>query len=287
VPAIDRRSCAPAASSASIFIEEVRVRIGTLLLLLSIASGAWAGTDVGNGKVYAGPNGVSVTVVPVKAPGEHGVLVAVAGTGSPFDGQLIPHEIVDDGDRTNYETTFHGRRWITLALRNQTMSLNVPGHRDGMNLRFDDKKTAALVAAPLYAAYGKQQADGSLRALMAFDRPAELAARDKEMQASADEVGKICGAKPAVKVDWASFSDDDVKEISIASYCGEPLETMRRMCDGSNEAKRTFAARIKTFRCVMGKGMQLDLAGTTLSWTTARNATNIGEFARAYFEKKL
>jgi hypothetical protein len=265
----------------------VRVRIGALILLLSIAPVAWAGTDVGNGQVYAGPNGVSVTIVPAKAPGEHGVLVAVAGTGSPFDGQLIPHEIVDDGDRRSYETTFHGRRWITLALRNQVMSLNVPGHRDGMNVRFDDKKTAALVPAPLYAAYAKQQADGSLRALMAFDRPAEIAQRDKEMQASADEVAKTCGAKPAVKVEWASFSDDDIKEISIVSYCAEPLETMRRMCDGSNEAKRAFAARVKTFRCAMGKAMQLDLAGTALTWTTARNATNIGELARAYFEKKL
>lgn len=263
------------------------MRIGALILLLSIAPAAWAGSDVGNGKVYAGPNGVSVTIVPAKAPGEHGVLVAVAGTGSPFDGKLIPHQIVDDGERTNYETTFHGRRWITLALRNQALSLNVPGHRDGMNVRFDDKRTAALAPAPLYAAYSKQQADGSLRALMAFDRPAEIVERDKEMQASADEVAKLCGAKPAVKVEWASFSDDDIKEISIASYCAEPLETMRRLCDGSNEAKKTFAAKIKTFRCALGKGMQLDLAGTVLTWTTARNATNIGEFARAYFGKSL
>jgi hypothetical protein len=268
-------------------LKEVRVKIGALILLLSSAPAAWAGTEVGNGKVYAGPNGVSVTIVPLKTAAEQGVLVAVAGTGSPFDGKLIPHQIVDDGDRTNYETTFHGRRWITLALRNQVMSLNVPGHRDGMNVQFDDKKTAALVPAPLYADYGKQRADGSLRALMAFDRPAEIAERDKEMRASADEVAKICGAKPAVKVEWASFSDDDIKEISIVSYCGEPLETMGRMCDGSNEAKRTFAAKIKTFRCAMGKGMQLDLTGTTLTWTTARNATNIGELARAFFEKKL
>ena len=59
------------------------------------------------------------------------------------------------------------------------------------------------------------------------------------------------------------------------------------MCDGSNEAKKTFAARIKTFSCAMGKSMQLELAGTTLGWTTARNATNIGAFTRAYLEKNL
>jgi len=269
------------------------VRIGAVLLLIASAGVARAGTDVGNGKVYVGANGVTVTLVPARtseapgAPAEHEVLVTVAGTGSPFDGKLIPHEVTDDGERINYETTYHGRRWITLAVRNQVMSLNVPGRRDGIDVRFDEKKTAALNPGALYAAYARQQADGSLRALMAFDRKGEIAQRDKEMQESAGDLAKICGSRPAVAVDWASFSDDDIKEISIASYCGEPLETMRRMCDGSNEARKTFAAKVKTFSCAMGKSMRLELAGTTLSWTTARNATNIGAFARAYLEKNL
>lgn len=265
----------------------IRALLPLLLLLMSSAGVAWAGTDVGNGKVYVGANGVTVTLVPSKAPGDHHVLVAVAGTGSPFDGKLIPHDVTDDGDRTNYETTYHGRRWITLAVREQSMSLNVPGRRDSTAVRFDEKKTGALKPDPLYAAFARQQADGSLKALMAFDRQAEIAQRDKEMQESAGGLTKICGSQPAVKVDWASFSDDDIKELSIASYCGEPLETMRRMCDGSNEAKKTFAAKIKTFSCAMGKNVHLELAGTTLTWTTARNATNIGELTRAYLEKNL
>ena len=92
----------------------------SLLLLLLSAGRARAGTDVGNGKVYVGENGVIVTVVPSKTsgpPGDHKVLVAVAGTGSPFDGKVLPHDVTDDGERTNYETTYHGRRWITLAVR--------------------------------------------------------------------------------------------------------------------------------------------------------------------------
>jgi len=268
------------------------VKIGVLssLLLMLSAGVARAGTDVGNGKVYVGPNGVTVTVVPSRtagAPGDHEVLVAVAGTGSPFDGKVLPHDLTDDGERANYQTTYHGRHWITLAVRNQVMSLNVPGHRDSIGVRFDDQKTAALKRDPLYAAYAQQQADGSLKALMAFDRKAEIAQRDKEMQESAGGMAKVCGSQPAVKIDWGSFSDDDIKELSIPSYCGEPLETMRRMCDGSNEAKKTFAAKIKTFSCALGKSMRLELAGTTLTWTTARSATNVGDFTRAYLEKNL
>jgi len=270
------------------------VKVGAVLplsLLLMVSVGvARAGTDLGNGKVYVGPNGVTVTLVPSKAregAGDHKVLVSVAGTGSPFDGKVLPHDATDDGERINYETTYHGRRWITLAVRQQAMSLNVPGHRDSIGVRFDEKRTAALKPDPLYAAFAQQQADGSLKALMAFDRKAEIAQRDGEMQESAGGMAKACGSQPAVKVDWASFSDDDIKEISISSYCGEPLESMRRMCDGSNEAKKTFAAKIKTFSCAMGKSMQFQLAGTTLSWTTARSATNIAEFTRGYLEKNL
>lgn len=268
------------------------VRTGTIILLSALAGSAPARAaggegNVGNGKVYAGPEGMTVTVLPSKTPGDRKLLVAVAGTGSPFDGKLLPHDLTGDGERKNYETTYHGRRWVTLTVRDGVTSLNVPGHRDGWNVWYDEQRTAALKPDPLYAAYSRQQADGSLKALMAFDRRGEIAQRDKEMQAGADEVAKLCGARPAVKVDWASFSDDDIKELSIASYCGEPLETMRRMCEESNEAKKTFAARVKTFSCAMGKTMQLELGGTTLTWTTARSATNIGAFARAYLESHL
>ena len=62
---------------------------------------------------------------------------------------------------------------------------------------------------------------------------------------------------------------------------------MARLCEDSAEAKRTIAAAIKTFACTMGPAMQLDLAGTTLNWTTSRSGRNMGDFARKYLEKKL
>ena len=90
---------------------------------------------------------------------------------------------------------------------------------------------------------------------------------------------------------WLAESPDGarvvLKELSIASYCGEPVETMARLCEDSAEAKRTIAAAIKSFNCKIGPDMQLDLAGTALNWTTSRNARNMGDFARKYLEKKL
>jgi hypothetical protein len=83
------------------------------------------------------------------------------------------------------------------------------------------------------------------------------------------------------------MSDADIQDLSLSSYCGEPLDTMARMCKDSDEAKKAIGGTVKTFVCVMGKTMQFDLAGTTLTWTTARSATNMGDFTRKYLEKKL
>jgi hypothetical protein len=267
----------------------VKLRVITILGVLAAAGIVRAQSAIGVGQVYVGANGVAVTVVP-SSTGDRKILVAVAGTGSVFDGKVIPHDQTGDERRTTYETTFHGRRWITLSLRDGIWSLYVPGHRDPIALRFDDKRTGALKADPIYAAYRRAQSDGSLTALMVFDRKGEMADREREMQAAADEVGKSCGAKPLVKVDWTSISDEDIKELSILSYCGEPLETMRRMCTGSEEAKKTFAAKLKTFVCTMGAAgapPRFDLTGTTLTWTTTRKASNIGQLTRAYLEQNL
>jgi hypothetical protein len=258
------------------------------LALVLVAGVARADNPVGTGKVFAGPEGLTVTIVPLKPPVDGKVLVQFAGSGTVLDGKVIPHtvETVDAG-KTNYGTTYHGRDWITIAVRDGVYSLALPGRRDGPKVRFDDKRTASLKPDDLYAAYKKQEADGTLKALAAFDRKGETAQQEKALQEIVDGFAKACGAKPAVKIDWASMTDADIRELSIASYCGDPLDRMRQMCDDSREARQAIAGSVKSFACTMGKSMQLDLAGTTLTWTTSRSATNMGDFTRSNLEKKF
>jgi hypothetical protein len=258
------------------------------LILILVAGVARAENPVGAGKVFAGPEGLTVTILPMRPPADGKVLVQFAGTGTVLDGKVIPHTVdASDARRTNYGTTYHGRDWITIAVRDGVYSLALPGRRDNPEVFFDDSRTAALKPDPLYAAYAKQQADGTLKALAAFDRKAETARHDKALQEIVDGFAKACGAKPAVKIDWASMTDADLRELSIASYCGEPLDRMRQMCEDSREARQAIADSVKTFACTMGKSMQLDLAGSTLTWTTSRSATNMGDFTRASLEKKF
>jgi hypothetical protein len=265
--------------------------MGLLLAAFLSPAAARAEAPVEPGRVFVGGDGVIVAIVPLKPRSENKVLVRVTGSGTPFDDKAILHERSEaDGGRIAYSTTYHGRSWFTItvpsAAEARPIPVYLPGRRD-VTVKFDDRKSAELKTEDVYRAYQKQKGDGTLQALQAFNRNVESARHEKQLAETADLFAKQCGAKLPLKINWASISDDDIKELSLASYCGEPIETMARLCEESPEAKRTITAAIKSFACTMGPTMQLDLAGTTLNWTTSRTARNMGDFARKYLEKKL
>src|SRR5262249_8121941 len=163
----------------------------------------------------------------------------------------------------------------------------LPGRRD-VTVKYDDKKSAELKTDDVYRAYQKQQADGTLKALAAFNRKDETARHEKQLAESPGaDFAKKGGFKLPVKSEWGTSPDDDLNELPIASSCGEPIDAMARLCEDSAEAKRTITAAVKSFTCKIGPEMQLDLAGTSLNWTTSRSGRNMGEFARKVLEKKL
>ncbi len=258
------------------------------LLPLLAAAPVRADSPVEPGKVFVGGEGVSVAVVPLKPRADKKVLVRVTGSGTVFDDKVMLHKLEDaDSRRISYETTYHGRDWVTLSVRDNAYSLAVPGRRDSGTLKFDEAKSKALNADDVYKTHQKQQADGTLQTLSAFNRKEETARQEKQIGETSDSFSKRCGYKLPVKINWSSISDDDIKELSLASYCGDPLDAMGRLCEDSAEAKKTIGATIKSFTCTMGPAMQLDLQGSTLNWTTSRSGRNMSEFARKYLEKKL
>src|SRR4029078_6506595 len=243
------------------------------------------------GRVYVGGDGVTIAIVPLKPKTDNKALGRVYGSGTVHDEKAILHHGEDGGGKVAYGTTYRGRDWITITVPTspeaRAIPIYLPGRRD-VTVKYDEARTAELKTDDVFRAYQKQQADGSLKALAAFNRPEETAQHEKQLASDAGEsFAKRCGYKLPVKINWTTFSDDDIKELSIASYCGEPVDAMARLCEDSAEAKRTITAAIKSFGCAMGPAMQLDIAGTTLNWTTSRSARNMGDFARKYLEKKL
>ena len=262
-----------------------------LALLLLAPAAARADAPVEPGRVYVGGDGVTIAVVPLKPKTDNKALVRVTGSGTVYDDKAILHERSDEGGRIAYSTTYKGRTWVTITVPSspeaRPIPIYLPGRRD-VTVKYDEARSTALKTDDVYRAYQKQQADGTLAALAAFNRKEETARHEKQLTAETGaDFAKKCGYKLPVTINWASFSDADIKELSITSYCGDAIDAMARLCDDSAEAKRTIAAAIKSFACTMGPEMKLDLAGSTLNWTTSRSGRNMTEFARKYLEKKL
>ena len=122
--------------------------------------------------------------------------------------------------------------------------------------------------------------------LQAFNRKEGIAGEEKDLQRTIDGFAKACGAKPPVKVEWASFTDADVRDQRgqlLRRAAGRHAAHVRAVERG----KEGDLPRREELVCTQGKEMQLDLASGTLTWTTSRGGTNMGDFARKYLEKKL
>jgi hypothetical protein len=254
---------------------------------LGLGLSAAADSGVEAGKVYSGPEGLTVTVVPLKPAGDRKVLVQVDGSGTEFDGKALPHAVDGDGERADYDTQIRGRDYRTLYRRNGQLHVNLQGHRDSVAVNWDEAKTKALDGNSLWQRYQQAQKDGSLAALQRFDRKREEKQQEKGIAEVTDGFRKACGSKASLTVAWSSVDDEMVKSLSLSSYCGAPLEAMRRLCE-SAAAKQAIVERVKSVSCKFGAQLALAMEPSgTLAWTTSKDGSNLEEFARDELERSL
>jgi hypothetical protein len=252
------------------------------------------GAKVEPGKVYRGTNGESVAVVPLQgAPEGVQYLLYVQGTGSVFDGKAVPHEqrVWNNNANETYTTQFEGRDWSTLVSRDsrgsKSIEVYVPKHNNGIAVSYDAQASQSLKGKDIYSLYRKQQKDGTLTKLSAFDRPANVATQDKEFAEALAGLNQKCGTSVTAAVDWNSISDELLKKYSISSYCSGPLSALQGLCDGSPVSQKVIRAKVKQVRCQFGTEMKLEVQDGAVKWTTAPDAANQEEFAKTYFENNL
>ena len=257
--------------------------IRSLALLAVLSSLAWA--DVEAGKVYVGPEGLTVRVVPLKGQ-PHQVPIQIDGSGTEFDGKAIPHELEGPEERASYRTTVHGRPYLTLFRRDDRVEVSLPGRRDSVRVGYNEEKTKSLVADQVWQRYLKEQKDGSLAAPARFDRKKSESEREAGLGKVVTAFQKACGGAAQMSVDWKSIDDDTLQSLSIASYCGAPLEALERLCKES-AAAREQVGKLKQASCTFGAALALDVTDGTLRWTTSRDGANQEEFAREQLIQKL
>jgi hypothetical protein len=254
---------------------------------------ASGGAPVGAGKVYVGPEGESVAVIPLTTQGPKGekqFLLAVQGTDSEFDGKPMLHTAYEQSRGMNYVTQYKGEDYNTLVVREGSGSKKydvwVPGHRKAISVSFDEKRTQALKAEDLYSQYEKLKKDGTLAKLAAFSRKEREDGQQQGFAETVKAMNEACGTQVAATVDWKSVSDELIKRYSISSYCGNPLEALQKLC-GSPVGKRVISAKVKKFTCQFGPELKLELKDGAVSFTTQQDAANQEEYATKFFEKSL
>jgi hypothetical protein len=271
----------------------MRITLVTIIAAVLLCGASAGAAPAGSGKVYAGPEGESVAVIPLTEPDAQGgkqFLLYVQGTGSLFDGKALLHTIYEFDKNANYLTQYRGESYVTLAMRdrgNKRYELSAPGMKDSLAVTFDEKRTQALKADDIYALYQKQKADGTLGKLAAFNRKERETGHEQGLADELKAMNEKCGTNVTATVDWKSVSDDIIKRYSISSYCGSPLSALRGLCESAAVARKIISAKVKKVSCQFGPEMKLELQGDLVRWTTATDGSNQEEFARKFFEKNL
>jgi hypothetical protein len=269
----------------------VRAIVATVIVFAVLGGvPARAAAPVEAGKVFSGQEGEQVAVIPLTPVEGKKFLLHVQGTGSELDGKVLPYEVWESGSELGYSTELRGRSYSTLVVRSRgerrSYSLNVPGRRDGISVTFDEARTKALKADEVYALHQKQQADGTLTRLMAFDQKAERAQAEQALAESVKSLDAACGGSLTMTIDWATIPDELLKKYSISSYCESPLEAMRKLCE-TPEGKKAIQVQAKALTCRFGEALKLEVQAGKMTWTTAKDAANQEEFATKYLLENL
>ena len=101
------------------------------------------------------------------------------------------------------------------------------------------------------------------------------------LEALAKEASEACGTTITATVAWDTFTGSPWKKYSMDSYCGGPLEALKRLCEGAN-AKKYISKKVKAFRCTFGgkDKRAFSFAKGTMELAVDFEAANADEFAR-------
>ncbi|PTL77808.1 hypothetical protein [Vitiosangium sp. GDMCC 1.1324] len=262
----------------------------TTIIAVGMLGCATTRAPVGAGKVFSGPKGEQVAVIPLLPEQEEKALVYVQGTGGEFDGKALLHKYNASNGDEDYSTVLRGNGYRTFLVRPRwgarSHLLNVPGRGDSIAVAYDESRTQALKAKDIYALYEKLKADGTIARLEAFDRPGTMASYEQELAEALKSMNKTCGTSTTVSIVWDSISDEVLKQTSISAFCGYPLSALEKLCD-TNVGKQIIREKVRELRCQFGAAQTGVVDAGRVTWTVQTDVPNQEDFAIHYFEKNL
>lgn len=241
-------------------------------LLVSVAS--FAETSVDFAKVYLGADGARLEVLMLKPAKDKKCVLRLTGTATDFDGRALPCDL-DDSNRTRYRITANGGPWEVASSSRAgsgSLTLYLPGNKE-LAVSYDEAASQKLKVDELMKAHQAQGKSGALAAFAQFDRAGEQARQQERWVALLADANKACGTALTGQVAWPSASDEVLRRLSVASYCGNALEAMRGLCK-HKAARELFAAGLSTLSCAWGTEPKFELAGKHLNFVVSETMSH-------------
>ncbi|NOK16219.1 hypothetical protein [Corallococcus carmarthensis] len=252
---------------------------------------AVAGTKPVTGKVYSNEAGEKITLIGLEPGDAHKALVAFEGTKGELDGQVLVASVGEERRETQYWTLWRGRkqRFVTVNDRGgyQDLVFSNVNHTDYTYLKPDTAKTGALKVEKVFERYQDLEGDKKYQALLAFDRKFWTNQAEVQLAEALAATNKACGSKLTSTVAWDSVTDEQINEMSFGSYCVGPLESLQKLCERSDEAKRTIQQKVQTVECRVDPKAALKLEAQKVIWSVTSGETVQPEATTTFFTDNL
>ncbi|MDR2186591.1 MAG: toll/interleukin-1 receptor domain-containing protein [Azonexus sp.] len=231
--------------------------------------------------VFTGNNGVNIAVAPTAD--DKAALIRVQGINHPIDNVVFLAEKTNEGRRTSFNITLDGSPWFLVWSENASSHVQawLPGIHDSVNLSYDEKASKELDLALLAQTYGKQKKEGIQAKLARFDKDKAVARAESEIKEDDDGASRACGMTVKTTVNWSSINEDQMKRLSIGSFCATVANAARRLC-ADNEKFKDWLARNASITCQFGDKLKLDTQDGRIVFTTAESEPNQDDFAWQY-----
>lgn len=244
-------------------------------------------------RAYKGGEGLLVKIVSVKGEKKQ-ALIEVTGVDTEIDGVVFLGE-EDDGGKS-LKITLHGKDYWPMRSQEswygwKQISVFLPEHStEAVHVHYDEGASKKIDADEMLKIHNKQMKDGTIKELAKWNRATREKNNEGYYAKEREVTEKRCDMKFTTQIDWKSVTDDHLKTISISGYCEAPLTAMRMLCERSQDNKKAAVkAKVKRVLCTLGEsGMKLTLGSDgTLTWKTAKDASNADEFAKSNLENQL
>jgi hypothetical protein len=259
--------------------------------LISVLTAAPSSADMSLSKypkAYKGREGVMVVVVPLAPKEKNQALIKVSGVDTVIDGQVFLYDLGHEGRAEAYTMTWDGQRRTRLRMDQgdwgRGVTLYLPDRREEIGVSHNEEASKKI--------RGEDLLDTYLNRRPASDRGGKLnvpTARRQDDQRITEKKTKAeqaCRATFALRVDWQTISEEQIRMLQISAYCGHVLDALVKVC-ADDLGRKAVGAKVKRIECRFGKAMKAQLGGGLLSWTTHEEGLNQSVYVKDFLLSNL